>query len=65
MGTAIYFIGVVVALIILLKWLRNSEELKERDTVDVFLISLIILTLSFFSWFATFTIFLTWVLKRK
>lgn len=65
MGTAIYFIGVVVALIILLKWLRNSEELKERDTVDVFLISLIILTLSFFSWLATFTIFLTWVLKRK
>lgn len=65
MGAVIYFIGVVVALIILLKWLRNSEELKERDTVDVFLITLIILTLSFFSWLVTFAIFLTWLLKRK
>ena len=62
MGTAIYFIGMVVALIILIKWLIDSGELKGRDTVDVFFISLVILTLSFFSWLA---IFLTWLLKRK
>ena len=65
MGTVIYFIGVVVALIILIKWLRDSGELKEKDTVDVFFISLVILALSFFSWLVTFAIFLTWVLKRK
>lgn len=65
MGAVIYFIGVVVALIILIKWLRDSGELKGKDTIDVFLISLIILTLSFFSWIATFAIFLTLVLKRK
>ena len=65
MGGVIYFIGVIITLMILIKWLRSSEELKRKDTVDVFLISLIILTLSFFSWLATFVIFLTWVLKRK
>ena len=65
MGGVIYFIGVIITLMILIKWLRSSEELKRKDTVDVFLISLIILTLSFFSWLATFAIFLTWVLKRK
>ena len=65
MGAVIYFIGVVVALIILIKWLRDSGELKGKDTVDVFFISFVILTLSFFSWLVTFAIFLTWVLKRK
>ena len=65
MGAVIYFIGVVVALIILIKWLRDSGELKGKDTVDVFFISLVILALSFFSWLVTFAIFLTWVLKRK
>ena len=65
MEIAIYFIGMVVALIILIKWLRDSGELKRKDTVDVFFISLVILALSFFSWLVTFAIFLTWVLKRK
>ena len=45
--------------------LRDSEELKGKDTLDVFFISLIILTLPFLSWLVTFAIFLTWVLKRK
>lgn len=65
MEIAIYFIGVIIALMILIRWLRNSGELKGKDTIDVFLISLIILTLSFFSWIATFAIFVTLVLKRK
>ena len=65
MGASIYFIGMVVALIILIKWLRDSGKLKRKDTEEVFFISLVILTLSFFSWLATFAIFLTWVLKRK
>ena len=65
MGIEIYFIGVIIALMILIKWLRNSGKLKRKDTVDVFLISLIILTMSFFSWLVTFAIFLTWLLKRK
>ena len=65
MEGVIYFIGVIIALMILIKWLRSSEELKGKDTVDVFFISLIILALSFFSWLATFVIFLTWLLKRK
>ena len=65
MEGVIYFIGVIIALMILIKWLRSSEELKGKDTVDVFFISLIILALSFFSWLATFVIFLTWLLERK
>lgn len=65
MEASIYFIGMVVALIILIKWLRDSGKLKRKDTEEVFFISLVILALSLFSWLATFAIFLTWVLKRK
>lgn len=65
MGIAIYFIGVVVTLIVLIRWLRNSEELEGEDTVDIFLTSFLILVFSLISWFTTFAIFLTWLLKRK
>ena len=65
MGAVIYFIGVVVVLVILMRYLKSSGELKGRDTIDVFFMSLIVLTISFLSWFVTFAIFLTWLLKKK
>ena len=65
MVTAIYFIGVVVALVILMRYLKSSGELEGRDTIDIFFLSFFTLIVSILSWSVILVVFLTWLLKRK